>query len=199
VVKIRIYVEGGGSGKLKIECRQAFANLFERSALKDRRPKFVACGTRNDAFARFCTALLEQQSNTYVILLVDSEGPVNVAPWRHLYDQDGWLTPDGATDEQAHLMVQCMEAWFLADRAALEDFFGQGFVATALPGEQNIERISKQVVLDSLSRATQSTKTKGSYAKARHSFDILKRLDWSKVVAASSHAQKFWDTLLAKS
>ena len=35
----------------------------------------------------------------------------------------------GATDEQAHLMVQCMEAWFLADRETLAAVFGRGLKA----------------------------------------------------------------------
>ncbi len=57
------------------------------------------------------------------MLLVDSEGPVQVTtpPWEYVKSrrQDAWEKPKGASDEQRHLMVACMEAWFFAERKAL--------------------------------------------------------------------------------
>ena len=41
-------------------------------------------------------------------------------------------------------MVECMEAWFLADRAALLRFYGQGFNENALPATTtNPEQVRK--------------------------------------------------------
>jgi hypothetical protein len=67
-------------------------------------PRIIACGGRDDAFDRFRHAPEEQ----HAILLVDSEGPVATKPWVHLKARDGW-DPGAATDDQAQLMVACME------------------------------------------------------------------------------------------
>jgi hypothetical protein len=46
-------------------------------------------------------------------------------------------------------MVQAMEAWFLADREALAEFYGNGFSAQNLPGSPtNIEAIPKDDLND---------------------------------------------------
>ncbi len=94
-------------------------------------------------------------------------------------------------------MVQVMESWFLADRKALANFYRQGFRPNALPGNpRQIERIPKNAVEDGLDRATRNT-TKGRYHKGQHSFEILASLDPAKVTAASPHARRFVQTLLA--
>ena len=78
--------------------------------------------------------------------------------------RDGWERPDEATDENAHLMVQCMEAWFLADKDNLAAYFGHGFNRNALPGRQEIEDVAKDDVLRGLKNATRQCK-KGEYGK----------------------------------
>ncbi len=41
-------------------------------------------------------------------------------------------------------MVQAMEAWFLADREALANFYDGGFLANSLPGSPtNVEAVLK--------------------------------------------------------
>lgn len=97
-------------------------------------PKVVACGSREHAFKDFQNAL-KNQKHGLALLLVDSEGPVskNISSWTHLQNQNGWERPAEVTDERAHLMVQCMEAWFLADREKLATFFGRGFNREVLP------------------------------------------------------------------
>jgi hypothetical protein len=114
-------------------------------------------------------------------MLVDSEEPVKpgARPWTHLNarDGDGWQQPDGAKDEHAHLMVQCMETWFLAERAKLEKFFGQGFLAGSLPQGLKLEEISKHQVLAGLANATRQCKTKVEYSKGKHSFELLANSD----------------------
>lgn len=74
------------------------------------------------------------------MMLVDSEGPVGemLDVWRHL-GQSGWTRPADAADDGAHLMVECMEAWFLADKQALVAQFGRSFNTNALPANQHVE------------------------------------------------------------
>ena len=91
-------------------------------------------------------------------------------------------------------MVQVMESWFLADRAALAGFYGANFRSGAIPQWPDIERVPKQDVYARLSDATRNT-TKGSYHKGGHSFDILGRLDPKQVADASPHAKRFIDSL----
>jgi hypothetical protein len=55
------------------------------------------------------------------------------------------------------LMVQCLESWFLADKAALEKYYGRQFMNDNLPGNPNIEEIPKQDVVDGLKAATRGT------------------------------------------
>ena len=94
-------------------------------------------------------------------------------------------------------MVQCMEAWFVADRETLAAFFGQHFNANALPAREDVENISKQDLCTALESATRTCK-KGSYGKGRHSFDILAQIDPAKVTAASPYAKRLIATLLDK-
>ena len=86
-------------------------------------------------------------------------------------------------------MVQVMEAWFLADRQVLAGYYGQGFTAGSLPGQPNIELISKQDVFRALRQASKNTKTKGEYHKTKHGFDLLELIDPNRVRAASVHAE----------
>ena len=45
--------------------------------------------------------------------------------------------PEGDTEENCHLMVECMECWILVDRKTIAAFFGTGFRENALPSEKN--------------------------------------------------------------
>ena len=95
-------------------------------------------------------------------------------------------------------MVQCMEAWFPADRETLAAVFGNGFRPGALPGQPNVERVRKQDVLEGLENATRNCSTQRGYRKGRDSFDILSRLNPELVAAASPHAQRLLNTLRAR-
>ena len=127
-MSVTIYVEGGGVGEPSLtKCRKGFRTFFKRLLLGKDRVKVVACGGRNEAFKKFRTAHQGVMPGDYVILLVDSEGPVepHVSPWDYLRKREGdkWSKPKSATDDQVHLMVQCMEAWFMADREAVVKYF----------------------------------------------------------------------------
>jgi Domain of unknown function (DUF4276) len=196
-VTVRIYVEGGGpQASTKSACRQAF-RLFFQKVVEAGSFKVIACGGRNEAFQDFRLAL-KQHSEDCVILLVDSEEAVTGEPWEHLTNRvgDNWQRPSAATNEQAQLMVQSMEAWFLADRPVLNAYYGQGFLGSSLPGQPNIENISKEDVLAALEHASKRT-SKGAYHKTRHGFDLLELIDPNKVRLASSHAKRLF-TVLSK-
>ncbi|MEK8019832.1 MAG: DUF4276 family protein [Candidatus Parabeggiatoa sp.] len=201
MVKIHIYVEGGGDQNLTLtKCRRGFSQFFKKVLPSDCQPKIIACGSRMQAYNRFCTALV-QYPDVFCILLVDSEAPVadESNAWTHLKIRDNWDCPDSATDENAHLMVQCMESWFLADRTTLAKFYGQGFNLNALPKQTNIEKISKNDVNQGLDAATRHTKTKGKYHKTRHGFDLLSQIEPSRVRQVSEFAENLCIVLLQKS
>ena len=130
------------------------------------------------------------------MLLVDSEGPVpkRRGTWSHLKACDHWGKPRGATDDDAHLMVQCMEAWFLADKDALASYFGSGYSGNAIPANPNIEEVAKRDIENGLRNATRGC-PKGSHDKGRDSFAILGALDPQKVTTASPHADRLVRTL----
>jgi hypothetical protein len=92
----------------------------------------------------------------------------------------------------AFLMVQAMEAWFLADREVLAAFYGDGFLANSLPGSpREIESVPKGDLEPALKHASGPTKTKGPYQKVKHGFALLALINPSKVENASPHAASF--------
>ncbi len=197
-MSVRIYVEGGGNlGALRSECRRGFSEFFRKFIPAGKQPRVIACGSRNEALRDFRTAL-NAYPNEHIILLVDAEAPVaqGQSVWAHLKQRDQWDPPHGATEDNTHLMVQCMESWFLADPDTLTAHFGQGFQASALPRNPNIEAIAKPDVFRALQNATRQTKTKGEYSKGGHSFQILTLLDPAKVRRASVHAERLATALL---
>jgi hypothetical protein len=93
-------------------------------------------------------------------------------------------------------MVQAMEAWFMADRSALAEYYGEGFRVRALPSDElHIESIPKDDLEPALVNATRATKTKGEYHKTRHAFALLVAIDPDKVELGSPHAAAFNDFL----
>ena len=194
-MRAKLYVEGGGDGRaLRQALREGFRAFFENAGL-ERLPRVVACGSRRHAYDDF-RAAIRLPSVDFVALLVDSEGPVSAAtPWAHLKERDGWAQPEGTTEENAHLMVQVMESWFLADRDCLARHFGNGFRASALPAAQrDIEDVAKEDVGRALNESTRRSR-KGRYAKGRDSFELLKQVDATKVIEASPHARQLVETL----
>ena len=195
-MSIKVYVEGGGdSGKLKRQCRHGFMEFFSKAGLEGCMPRVVACGPRERAYKQFCTAIDKAETGSFIVLLVDSEATVAVgdSPWEHLKKSDKWIQPSAAADDSAQLMVQCMEAWFVADRQSLSAYFGKDFKAAALPA-RDVEAIAKNDLERTLKQATKSC-SKGSYNKGRHSFELLGRLDPSKVMNSSCHARRFINML----
>ena len=195
-----LYIEGGGDqAELHDKLRRGFSKFFDGAGCRGKMPRIVACGGREQTFDRFQTAVFAGEE---AILLVDSEELVSEtckSAWEHFQIREGdkhWTKPEGASDDDAHLMVCCMESWFLADRDTLKKYFGQGFNENALPHVNNpIESNTKNNVIDGLKSATRNCKTKIVYNKGEHSFALIGLIDPKKVEKASTWAEKLLDKL----
>lgn len=201
--EIRFYVEGGGHLKATIvRFRTAMGN-FLRSLREKARAKRIgwfikACGGRRSAYDDFCAAV-RSNPGAFNLLLVDAEGPVTCeSPWEYLRTRPGdqWKNP-GMEDQHCHLMVQTMEAWLIADREKLAEYYGRDFHEKALPDNRNIEQIDKDAVARALRDATRNTK-KGEYHKTRHAPDILERIRPAEVRARASYCERLFRTLSAQ-
>ncbi len=187
---------------LKRECRRGFKNFFENAGLNVSSIKIIACGDRHRTYHDFCKALKLSERNETPLLLVDSEQPVShgnqrenaFLPWNHLLAHDGWFKPKASSDNQAHMMVQCMESWFLADIRALKDFFGERFSRNSLPGGNDLENVETNHVISTLKNASRRTQ-KGKYSKSSHSFEILRKIDPENVFRRSRWARRLKDLL----
>lgn len=190
---MKLYVEGGGDrDELKAKCREALHVFFENAGILAK-PRVVVCGGRNKAFGRFKDALALGED---AALLIDSEGPVsNLSPRQALQKSGLTPVPDEIKDDRIHLMVECMEAWFLADRPVLASYFGVDPGASAFPAiQRGVESIPKAELYKCLEKISSgSTKTK--YSKGRHSFQLLMAIDPIKVAAAAPSAKRLLDWL----
>ena len=110
------------------------------------------------------------------MLLVDAEAAViSDSPRAHLEKRDCWDLRF-ATDDMVHLMIQAMETWIVADPDALAAYYGQRFLAKALPKAANLESVPQEDIIRALEQATRRTQ-KGTYHKIRHASQILQRID----------------------
>lgn len=200
MVKVKIFIEGGGdSDRQGRQFRPAWRDFFHSEGLAGRLPAVVRGGSRDKTFARFAAAVKDARPGELPILLVDSEGPVasGHSAWQHLQDpapgRAGWQRPAGTSEEQAFLMVQTMETWFLADPAALQTYFGPSFRASRLPQRRDLENVPKDTVLQALENATSDCRQQ--YAKGTVSFEILARIDAKQVAERCPDAKRLMDYL----
>jgi len=196
-VTAKIYIEGGGDGHfLDTLFRQAWTAFFKSAGLPGM-PRVVRGKGRRNTFDLFRTAVANPRPGELPLLLVDSEGPLTAGstPWQHLAARpdDQWERPAGASDEQAFLMVQLMETWFLADRDLLRRYFGPALREEALRKWPVLEQVPKATVLAALDRATAACPT--VYAKGKVSFELLSRLNPASVEQACPNAKRLLDRL----
>ena len=195
---VALYIEGGGDNRrLGAQFREGWTRFFAAAGLGGRMPRVLRGGSRQQTFDRFATNVAKPSPGIVPFLLVDSEDPVRAghSVWQHLQAHDGWNRPGGAGDEQAFLMVQAMETWFLADRHALQRYFGAQFTANALKQWPQLEDVTKATVLATLQSAT--ARCKQPYAKGRVSFELLAQVDPAHVEAACPHAKALLNRLMA--
>ncbi len=198
--QVRVYVEGGGdqrSGKAAVQ--EGFSKFLRplREKARENRIRWdvIACGSRNSAFDNFKIALC-LHPNAFNVLLVDAEGPVSQPPWTHLQQSDGWSKLD-ISDDNCHLMVQVMEAGFIADLGTLATFYGQGFNLNPIPKQFDVEWVGKPDLEAAIKIATQNT-SKGEYHQIRHGPKILALLDVDKVRSRAQHCERMFAILLKK-
>lgn len=196
MVKVKLYVEGAAARNdlMRQRCREAFSVFFQ-AARVTLRPRTVPCGGRQAAYDAFVNAVNAGKPDELPLLLVDSEESVVVglSKWQHLKLRDDWECPNGVRDDQVFLMVQVMESWFLADRAALRDHFGSRFSDQPFRSWPDLEAIPKQTVYDVLHKA--SAACTQPYQKGDVSFKILGSLNLGKVEAVCPHARELLERL----
>lgn len=197
-----LFIEGGGdprssrSKELKVLFRKGWREFFRTAGLSGRMPRIVRGGGRETTFRHFCKAVRTARSGVLPLLLVDSEGPIRHghSVWDHLRSQDNpWDRPSEVCDDQAFLMVQVMETWFLADPKTLGSFFGSRFATSAIRQWPDLESVPKAVVFEALERATAGCPTK--YAKGKTSFRLLARIQPRLVEASCPRARDLLDRL----
>lgn len=178
----RLIMEGGSRGAnskyLQIKARKAVHRFLERCGYAGRQPAVDLMGGRRAVYETFVIRHANARVGEYVALWVDSEDPVAdmEKPWDHLEQRkdDGWNRPAGATDEQALLMVTCMETWIACDRDALSSHYGSKLKANKLPPLVTMESRQRHDVQDAIYEATDGCKN--VYAKGEHSFGAVAEL-----------------------
>ena len=90
-MSITIFVEGGGHGRLRKECRMGFRTFLEKAGFQGRMPQIVPCGSRDIAYDQFKTAYEENEN---CLLLVDAEESITEGhtPWQHLQNSDQYTS-----------------------------------------------------------------------------------------------------------
>lgn len=166
--------------------------IHELARRQGSRLRVIPCGPRISAFEDFKTAL-KTHPDALTILLVDSEAAVTGEVLDHLRSQDRWDV-DGLSEEQAHLMVQTVESWLIADPETLAEYYGKDFRENALPKRKDVEAVDKKTVLSSLERATEKT-SKGKYHKTRHTPDLLERIRPEVVRRRAKHCDRLFTSL----
>jgi hypothetical protein len=182
-----------------------FKELYDLAKSKGIPIWLTMCGSRRDACEDFLMSV-ESYPDAFNVLLIDSESPVSEThtPWEHLRsrkeDQPWILATQGQDDDCCHLMVQTMEAWFIADIDALSKFYNGRFKEDYLHrrlGNQSVENVPKYNLNKWLTSATNKT-SKGKYHKTRHAPKLLELLDVDKVRKASPSCDRLFTTIITK-
>ena len=184
---VRIYFEG--DRRLRSGFRSFFQDFFQGVG----RVALVPCGAK--AIEHFMGGL-KSHPDAFNVLLIDSEGPYTPDLLRQIRQHDHWDAAIGrrVSNDYLHFMVQVMESWFLADRAALETYYGPGLAENRLPPNPRVEQISKDDVLNGLSAATRETR-KGRYHKTNHAPELLSAIDPAIVRAAAPSCDRLFNDL----
>ena len=159
----RIYVEGAEREDLRRVAREAVSKLFA-STLGHRKPSFIFCGSRLEAFNQFKDHL-ELRREEAALLVVDAEEVVNASTrWEHVRKRkgDGWTKPKGTTEADLRFMSVVMESWCIAD----------SFLARPL------ERIPKDEVFATLKKS-------GWTKEGANSFLLVAKADMQALVKRS--------------
>ena len=187
VAQITIYYEGSPA------LREGFSGFF--SAISGTMPRLVAGRSFANTIRAFVTAV--EHSGAPSFLLVDADGPDDGRLLQKVKSNPEWNSVLAVCDEHVHFMVQVMESWLLADKGALESYYGRDFQATRLPPNPRVEQVSKDDVLKRLHDATRGT-GKGPYHKTRHAPALLALIDTAKVRSAAPSCARLFRAIESK-
>lgn len=196
--EIRLYIEGAAKGSEAVRLREGLRTFLDSLYRIAQQNGFrfhppITCSNGAGTYEDFKDAC-SRHKDAMIFLLVDAESAVaeGANPWTHLK-----CDSLGLDDSHCHLMAQTMEAWLIADKEALADFYQKDFNRNALPQNPRVEEIPKKDLFDGLRNATAKT-TKGRYHKTQHAPEILKRLNVAKVRKAAPHCDRLFQTLTEK-
>jgi hypothetical protein len=177
--EIRIYFEGDKS--LKAGFDAFLLEIKERARAAKWKLSIIATGGKPE---RDFGIALRTHPAAWNVLQRDSEGPL----------QPNW--PASRADP-VFWMVELMEAWFHADKDALEGYYKGGFRKDALKANPNVEEIPKQDLIEGLSAATKDT-TKGKYHKTKHAPALLQAIKPALVRKAAPNCERLFKVVLDK-
>jgi len=192
-MNVRIYYEG--SPRLQEGFAALFADVRDNLRRKRGSLRFIAGGAT--VMADFMDAL-RTHPNDQVLMLIDCEGPASDCTLSALQGRKEWKPPAGSTPDEMQVfrMIQVMEAWFLADRACLQKYYGGDFDPKKLKSNSKVEEIPKADAQTCLEEASRQTK-KGKYHKTRHAPALLRTLDRTKLADASPEFKRLLERLQA--
>lgn len=142
-------------------------------------------------FLRYCSI----EPSSLNVLLIDSEGPVTDTDkyirdsLRSLSVWDGGVS---CSDEQLHLMVQAMEAWFVADPQSLSRRFGQNYSTRHLPSPESAETVSAADLLTAIRRGLPQSRRRRGYDKVSDGVELLRLIDQGVVSRHCGHFRRLW-------
>ena len=193
VTEVTVHFEGHSN------LRPGFHKIFEPHVNHARRQrirfKLIAGGSRTEAVKDFLRSCRSRPSNVNV-LLIDSEGPVpdTVSAIQSLRAQRFWDKSVVCDDDQVNLMVQAMEAWFIADPQALINHFGQDFNINALPSPQSAESVSPNDLTTAIHGGLRNSGRR-RYDKVTDGVKLLQLVDRVKVAQYCQHFDRLMDYL----
>lgn len=202
VKDIKLYVEGGGKGTSKnatIRIQQGFDSFFKelKDAARDKKISFriIPSSDTETTYDDFMRGV-RTSPESFNMLLVDSDEAVGKDESASTFLQRKHKKWDlqKIDDERCHLMVQIMEAWFIADIDALKKFYGQNFKESAIPKNKNVEAIEKEVIEKALKAATAKTQ-KEEYQKIKHGGKLLEFINPVKVCEAAQHCRRLFEVI----
>jgi len=130
-----------------------------------------------------------------LIVLLDSDQIDDGTLFLQLQQKANWKPARAVGENSVCWMVQCMEAWFLADRNGLHSVFGERLKVRSLPGGADVETITHPDVL--LKNATRGSG--GSpYHKGIHAGKLLARLDPESVRKGARNFQRLINVVSEK-